>query len=83
MSPSVNASSSRAGGFMNETGVSMQSSMIKPDGVTGRMQSMGQMSMISANRNNRRDAGPLQDSQQRAASINSSIDFKNITQGSI
>ena len=57
--------------------------MIKADGVTGRMQSMGQMSMISANRNNRRDAGPLQDSQHRAASINSSIDFKNITQGSI
>lgn len=87
MSPSVNQSS-RAG-FMNETRISMQSSLLKTaDG--GRIQNMNQSiggtSLVSASRNNNVTQVNVNNNQQndmRPVSINSSIDLKNTTQYSI
>ena len=87
MSPSVNQSA-RAG-FMNDTRLSMQSSLLKTaDG--GRIQNMNQSiggaSLMSASRNNNvTQLNPPHHRQNdmRPVSINSSIDFKNTTQYSI
>ena len=74
---------------MNETRMSMQSSLLKTaDG--GRIQNMNQSiggaSLVSASRNNnvtQMNAIPQRPNDMRPVSINSSIDFKNTTQYSI
>ena len=79
MSPSINQSS-RAG-FLNETRISMQSSMLKTgEGMQPQAPSMSGASGVSASRNNQLanfNPNVITSQQARISSMNTSMDFKN------